>query len=317
MKYTRLIIIVSIIAGLNQLTFALPSAKPNKSDPKVEKSSRSEYGKWLDDDGFIVPGPKTRDFVDVDQDAIDDRLQSAPGKPAGRYRPDKGDLKDKSQPNKPTIPPTGDSSGGNGGKPGLGRPDKPSRPSLSSDLKDQLSLYKSESEALRAELKAELNKLSKPTREQIRQLTAQFKEENKERLAKQKELADAIKSELSKVRPSRPAKPSISKDVSDKMVLLRKEHDSLKASVTESKQELKAQLANASIEEREALLGTFRDDQKRLHEDIKNVQRKIRELMSSSLVSGDRAASGIRDKHRRPPSREDVPKTGERRNSDR
>jgi hypothetical protein len=313
MKSTRLIIIVSIIAGWNQFTLAQSSTKP---DLREAKSSRSDYGKWLDGDGFLIPGPKTADFVDVDQDAIDDRLQSAPGKPAGKYRPDKGDLNDRSLPEKPTIPPAGDSTGSKDGKQELGRPEKPSRPSLSSDLKDQLAVYKSESDALRAELKAELKKLNNPTRDQIRQLTAQFQEQNKERLAKQKELADTIKSEFAKVRPSRPPKPTISKDASDKMALLRKEHDFLKSSVSESKSELKAQLANATSEEREVLLGKFRDDQKRLHEDMKNVQRKIRELMSSSLVSGD-AVSSIRDKQRRPPSRESIPSTGERRNSDR
>ncbi len=317
MKPSRLIVIISILAGLHQVILAQVPEKPDRKDAFQKISNRTEYGKWLDEDGFLTPGPKTADFVDNDRDSIDDRRQSAPGKPAGKLRPDKQDLKDKTQPEQPTIPHKDDNSGSASDKPSVDRPDKPSRPALSSDLKEQLTLYKTETDALRAELKTELNKLNKPTREQIRKLTSQFQEQNKERLAKQKELADKIKSELSKVRPTRPSKPSVSPETASKVSQLRQAHGSLKDSVAESKKELKIKLESASVEEREALLDKFREDQKKLHGDIKNVQQKIRELMDSSLVSSN-TSSGLRDKpRRRPPVRENLSKTGERRNSDR
>jgi hypothetical protein len=68
--------------------------QPNKPDPKpqnpeVERPPQKDhFGQWLDDDGFVTPGPKIKNFIDFDEDRIDDRLQPAAGKPAGKQRPE-------------------------------------------------------------------------------------------------------------------------------------------------------------------------------------------------------------------------------------
>ena len=46
------------------------------------------FGQWLDNDGFVTPGPKIENWIDSDKDRIDDRLQAGAGKPAGKPRPE-------------------------------------------------------------------------------------------------------------------------------------------------------------------------------------------------------------------------------------
>lgn len=310
MKSARYVLIITVLTGLVHINMA-QSDKPdltNLSSP----SQRGVYGRWLDSEGFVIPGPKTADFIDVDRDKIDDRLQTAPGQPAGVLRPEKDLFRDVPQPDKPILPDESSHSD----QLEILRPTKPSRPELSAELKRQLSIYKLENNALRSELKEKLKTLKKPTREQIRLLTAQFQENNYERLAKQKELADIIKEELNSIRPIRPAKPEMSKEVTVQMEKLRQQHEKLQTSLSINQRELKVKLASASREERSQLLDEFRENQKRLNDDIKNVQRKIREIMNSSLVSTD-TGSAIRDQNRRPPAKVDISQTGDRRNSDR
>jgi len=280
--------------------------------PERPDAKRDGYGTWLDEEGYIIPGPKTKDFVDTDRDQVDDRLQSAPGEPGGKPRPDRDTLQ---KPDGPTRPDLGGGDSSDAPKPA--RPERPARPELNAELKDKLASYKEENDKLRSKLKTQLKALSKPTREEIRQVTQAFQAANKERLDQQKQLAAEIKDGLKVSRPERPAKPAVSDLVSSQMDELRKQHSEIQKAAEESKRVLKETLADATKEERKQLLDQFREEQKQLHEELKGVQRQIRETLESARPSLSTEAGAERPERRRPPSRDDVRKTGDRRTSGR
>ena len=63
-------------------------AKPDvEVTEKIERPEKDVFGIWLDDEGFMKPGPKILNWIDSDRDKVDDRLQTGPGKPQGKRRP--------------------------------------------------------------------------------------------------------------------------------------------------------------------------------------------------------------------------------------
>jgi len=53
-----------------------------------DKAPDNLFGQWLDNEGFVTPGPKIKNWIDSDKDRIDDRLQAGAGQPAGKPRPE-------------------------------------------------------------------------------------------------------------------------------------------------------------------------------------------------------------------------------------
>ena len=210
----------------------------------------------------------------------------------------------------PPPPPGGDSADN---VPDVIPPERPARPELTSDLKDKLSTYQQVHDALRDELKALIKAEEKPTREKIREITLKFEADNQDRLEQQKQLAREIKAGLQDSRPTRPSKPEVSDRIKTKINLLRVQHDSIQQTVAASKQALKTQLESATTEQRKEILDTFRQEQKQLHDELKNIQRQIRETLLPAL---DATSSTTRPERRQPPTREEVD-TGDRRTTDR
>ena len=71
-------VLVALSMGLGSITFA------NDKAPDRERL----FGQWLDNEGFVTPGPKIQNWIDSDKDRIDDRLQAGAGEPAGKARPE-------------------------------------------------------------------------------------------------------------------------------------------------------------------------------------------------------------------------------------
>ena len=69
---------MALSMGLGSITFA------NDKAPDRERL----FGQWLDNEGFVTPGPKIKNWIDSDKDRIDDRLQAGAGQPAGKPRPE-------------------------------------------------------------------------------------------------------------------------------------------------------------------------------------------------------------------------------------
>ena len=251
----------------------LPKPKPGEGGNKPDKDL---FGSWLDKDGYITDGPKIENWIDTDGDNIDDRKQKGPGLPKGENRPQKPKprpLPPKPKPAKPGIADSNKTDGSSTGRPEIKRPTRPARPELSDDLKGQLDSYKKEHDDLRKALHEKLKALKNPTRDQVKKITKEFHDTNKDRFDAQKELAKSLKDGLKAARPERPAKPV----VPEKVLELRAAHDKVLKSVSESKREFMSALSKASKEERKDLLDGFREQQKKLQEEMKNIQRQIRE----------------------------------------
>ena len=71
-------VLMALSMGLGSITFA------NDKAPDRERL----FGQWLDNEGFVTPGPKIENWIDSDKDRIDDRLQAGAGEPAGKARPE-------------------------------------------------------------------------------------------------------------------------------------------------------------------------------------------------------------------------------------
>lgn len=277
--------------------------KPPKPDkPEVDKSN---FGQWLDKEGYITEGPKIKNWIDSDRDRIDDRLQAGPGKPAGKKRPDvvkpRPEPKPKPvRPTKPTRPNTED-------KPL--KPQRPSRPELPTELKDKMGAYKKEQDAIKSELKEAIKKIEKPTREKVKQAIHAFNEANKERLEANKDLGKSIKEGLEANRPERPKKP----EPSEEMKALQKAHIEKVKELNEGRKKLMVSLKEASEEEKKGLIESFKAQQKDLHEELKNIQRQLREqiIICKKPLSGDESKQRL---ERRPPRR---PETIKKKNDSR
>ena len=127
--------------------------------------------------------------------------------PKGENRPQKP--KSRPLPPKPTKPGIADGNktdDSSNGRPEVKRPARPARPELSDDLKGQLDSYKKEHDDLRKSLHEKLKALKNPTRDQVKKITKEFQEANKDRYEAQKELAkslkDGLKAARRNVRPS-------------------------------------------------------------------------------------------------------------------
>jgi len=80
------LISLALALGFGSLAYAEPPG--DVQDPRKQPPKKDHFGQWLDDDGFVTPGPKIKNFIDSDEDRIDDRFQPAAGKPAGKQRPE-------------------------------------------------------------------------------------------------------------------------------------------------------------------------------------------------------------------------------------
>ena len=79
-----LLLLVPLSANAQQRRPFLPKPPP----PEKPEIIKENFGQWLDKDGYITDGPKIKNWIDSDRDRVDDRFQSAPGKPAGKKRPE-------------------------------------------------------------------------------------------------------------------------------------------------------------------------------------------------------------------------------------
>lgn len=204
----------------------------------------------------------------------------------------------------PSPPPPPDLPDDNTGALAPTRPERPARTELANTLKEKLEDYKTKQDNLRKALKDRLAQIDNPTREKIRIATQAFELLHKDQLDALKARAALIKAELDAARPARPSKPLVSDEIKTQVISLQNQHKEVHDSLQASKAELKIALQDVTDEERAQLLDEFRQNQKDLHEQMKNIQRQIRETLHASLNTTD--ATTIRIEDRRPPSRTEV-----------
>jgi hypothetical protein len=308
MKY--LLTLIASAVALNAGAPKRPDVFPKPEKPVVNKEL---FGQWLDDDGYVTDGPKIKNWVDTDRDRIDDRFQTGPGKPAGKKRPvvEKPEPRPTkpTKPSKPTRPGNNTDTQEKPSKPE--RPTKPVRPELSTDVKDKLDSYKEEKEKLHKELKDVLKNLKNPTRKDVKAAVEDFHKENKERVDAHKELGKEIKTSLIQNRPARPKKSEVTDAVKELHKAQLEIQKKLGANHKELMVKLKEGRETLGASDRKELFDNFKEGQSSLHEELKSIQKQIRESFQPTKdKKGDIA---VRAERKAPPRPKTSDKTTDRR----
>ena len=260
-------------------------------DPKP-KPEKGKFGLWLGEDGFIIPGPKTADFIDSDRDGIDDRVQPKPGAPAAKPRPEKpgGGEKPGEKPGggeKPGEKPGGQLGGGGKPKPPAPFRPKQPRPELPDALQIQVDAFEAGQKALRDALKTKIDALGDDaTREDVKAAAEAFKADNKDAIEAQMAAGKALHEAIKENRPEhekvdRPEPPAAVKEKAD---AVRGFHQQL----GKARHDLHKALKDASEEDRAAMIAAFKAAQKEHHQELKEAKKALREAIRDNAQSGDR-----------------------------
>lgn len=150
------------------------------------------------------------------------------------------------------------------------------------ELKALIESFRTENQALRAELKAALAELDEPTREEIRAATQAFRTENAERIAAQKALAEEIRAAVREIRADRP-RPNLPPELVAAHQAFRDAQQALRQAQRDLREALRGA---ANAEEREAILASFREAQRARLQALKDAQRDLREGRENA--AGDR-----------------------------
>lgn len=151
---------------------------------------------------------------------------------------------------------------------------------LPEDLQEMIGEFRANQAELREEMKALIGELDNPTKEEIESIRTQFREDNADRIAAQKELSSAIRKRVKELREdgTLPARGSRSgKDDSKRLDDARNHFKEKRAAFMERRQELKERLQNAtSEEEKKEIIQEFRAEMKAQRQEMKEERRKKR-----------------------------------------
>lgn len=219
----------------------------------ADSDSKLEYGKWLDKDGDIIPGPKIKNFIDDDGDGIDDRLQFGPGQP--RAPGSSKDQEPKPKPEEP-VKPT---------RPVLEKPSRvfPKR-ETPSDIAEVINSQKLIRSLIRNGMKNAIKGLGDdPERSEIKLALDKFKEQNKHLIDQQTENTKRI-NEWRKVNV--PRRPDIPKQTNTEVI------DQLK----ELRLKFIDDIKNAKQEDKPQIVAEYKENSKKLLNKLKEKARKRR-----------------------------------------
>ena len=79
---------LSGILGASNSTDVLNKFKSDTGQEDFYQGLRNRYGERIGEDGYLIGGAGTADFIDSDRDGIDDRHQAGPGQPKAGSNPD-------------------------------------------------------------------------------------------------------------------------------------------------------------------------------------------------------------------------------------
>jgi hypothetical protein len=219
----------------------------------VDSGQKLEYGKWLDENGNIIDGPKIKNFVDIDGDNIDDRLQFGPGQPMAPGRP-KGyepnlELEQPDELSKPL-------------------PDKPNRLVVKPDMPIEIAERIKSQELIRSLIRNGIKNTIKqlgdnPEKSEIKLALDKFKEENKHLIEQEKENAKSINAWR---ETNIPRRPDIPKQKSEEII------DQLKKLKVKFIDDIK----NAKQEDIAQITLEYKENSKKLLNELKEKARKRR-----------------------------------------
>jgi len=158
---------------------------------------------------------------------------------------------------------------------------------LSDEIKNNLDQYRNEQDSLRVELRERLDALEEPTRDSRRGLIEAFRREHATRIAVQKERSIDIRNaqrqyQLDNVT-DRPVRDDLSTAVTDRKALFEQR----RAELLEKRRALRSDMESASNEDRLKIIEDFREENRQLLRDQKQLRRQLRDDLRDDL-SGDR-----------------------------
>jgi hypothetical protein len=170
-------------------------------------------------------------------------------------------------------------------RPPVVRPQAPPRPEISKETKTELAEIEKDKADLFKAMREELGKLEKgSTKEDVRKAVVNFKKENADKFAAIKEAADKVHEELKANRPERPERPEPTAEVKEKIKAVHVAHKE----IHEARKDLRADLKEATDEQKKELIKDFKASQKEKHEDLKAAHKELRETIRANKEEGDR-----------------------------
>ena len=170
--------------------------------------------------------------------------------------------------------------------------DLPGRPvALEEALRERVDQYQFQQRGLREDLRSALADLEDHTRDTVKQVQRKFREENAERIHAQKRLGAQIRRAMHALRSHR-AERTRPTPLPPELESARADFQSARSDILAARDQLHAQLADVSEEQREQLLEQFRTEQRdRLHE-LKDLKRGLREQIRGSTDSAGDSGGG-------------------------
>ena len=167
----------------------------------------------------------------------------------------------------------------------LNRPNLRQKPEISDEVKAQVNAVKELRKALQEELKAKLNELGNDaSREEIKATVESFKENNQYRIEEIKATFASIREQLEAIHPEKPTRPELTNELKAKVHSLQSKRKEMQVASNSLRENLK----NASKKDREALITTFKEENKRKHQEIKTqaqeIKKEIRGLVETEAT---------------------------------
>ena len=132
---------------------------------------------------------------------------------------------------------------------------------------------------MQEELKAKLNELGNDaSREEIKATVESFKENNQDRIEEIKATFASIREQLEAIHPEKPTRPELTNELKAKVHSLQSKRKEMQVGNS-----LRENLKNASKKDREALITSFKEENKRKHQEIKT--RILRNRINSYIGS--------------------------------
>ena len=271
------LIIVSLVCGLlNAVAVDKPQQEtPQKEKPQIEKPAKPQFPRhW-----GKPPEVQTKDFVKLPGPF--GRGSSTLAKwIADNIKKDKENPIDKKKPEteKPKKP--------GSEKPKL--PTKPVKPEMPEEIKSAIEEHKSTDKKLKDELKSQINELGKDaSREDIKKLAENFREDNAELIATQKELGKKIQNWFKDNKPERPKRPEPSEEVKEKIKAVHDKKKVLDVAKRELHEKLK-ESKDLTKEEKQALIEKFKEENAEKHKALKEAQKELQKKIRETKQEDDR-----------------------------
>ena len=157
---------------------------------------------------------------------------------------------------------------------------------LPEELREKIHEYRQEKHALRSELRALIDDLTDPTREQVQETVAAFREDHEDRIAAQRDLAREIREGLRDVRDDRPPRPRPD-ELPDAIKDLRNQFHDNQQDLRDERRTFIDSLGDLTEEQREAAIEQFREDHRAALQEQKDLRRQIRDAIRDEF-GGDR-----------------------------